>query len=164
MKTIDGGNVPITANITPNISSTMRRLPIGMRKHPSLQRMVLAEPIADRPEVVTIDMLIGSDYYYDIIGSDHVRFSDGLVLLDTKLGFVLTGRVTTSADLPQVHAMMLTAADVYKHDDFDMKKFWSLEEIGITSITSTLLPEDAVLKSFNETVKFVNGGYSVEWP
>ena len=60
--------------------------------------------------------------------------------------------------------MMLTAADVYKHDDFDLKKFWSLEEIGITSITSTLQPEDAVLKSFNETVKFVNGGYSFEWP
>ena len=141
----------------------MRRLPIGMRKHPSLQRMVLAEPIADRPEVVTLDMLIGSDYFYDVIGNDHVRFSDSLILLDTKLGFVPTGRVTTSADLPQVHAMMLTAADVYKHDDFDLKKFWSLGEIGITSISSTLQPEDAVLKSFNEMMKFVNGQHSVEW-
>ena len=38
-------------------------------------------------------MLIGSDYYWDIIESMKIHISPGLYLIDSKLGWILTGRM-----------------------------------------------------------------------
>eukprot|EP00117_Sycon_ciliatum_P031101 scpid25928/ scgid24391/ len=141
----------------------MKRLPLSLEKNPCLRKMALAEPIAVEPEVVKVDILIGSDFYYDIIGTDHVQLDDGLILLDTKLGLIPTGRVGQDRD-PDARVFMVDAGDLAA-SDFDLRKFWSLEEIGIKDEVDLPVDKDhAVLREFEDKVQFVNGRYVVHWP
>ena len=41
----------------------------------------------------TVDVLIGSDYYWDIIGGDIIQGTDGLVAMCSKFGWLISGPV-----------------------------------------------------------------------
>ena len=43
-------------------------------------------------ESSSVDILIGNDYYLDIIMSQRIEVQPGLYLLSSKLGWILTGR------------------------------------------------------------------------
>ena len=47
-------------------------------------------------QAVSIDVLIGSDYYWDIIMSESIRADYGPTAINSKFGWVLSGPVTNS--------------------------------------------------------------------
>ena len=93
---LDGSVQSVQVSVVPQISCPIWKTPLDTKTHPSLKRLPLAEPLALTREQVEIDILVGTDFYYDFVPTDHTRFTDGMILLDTKLGFICTGKVPHS--------------------------------------------------------------------
>ena len=102
-------------------------MPIDLHTHPAIQKTTIAEPIVTCPERVDIDVIIGNE----LIGSDRMEFTDGLILLDSKLGLTPTGKLALPTSCTDACAMMFSAVDMHPAEDFDLQKFWELEEVGI---------------------------------
>ena len=57
----------------------------------------LADTVPCHPESTTIDMLIGSDYYFDLLEPHKLDLGGGLYLFNSKLGWIL-GRSVDDAN------------------------------------------------------------------
>ena len=70
-------------------------------QHPHLSSLKLADSSAKASNVL-IDMLVGSDYYWQLVTGSTCRGASGPVTVHTKLGWVLSGRslLTTIASVP----------------------------------------------------------------
>ena len=85
------------ANVVPEITGPVQRGPL---LHGDLDFLRLIEPgqLADSvPETgntSTVDILVGSDYFYfwEILEGERVNLSSGLLLLSSKFGYILTGK------------------------------------------------------------------------
>ncbi|XP_065186225.1 uncharacterized protein LOC135817053 [Sycon ciliatum] len=136
---------------------------LHLSKHPAIAKLPLAEPLGTESTQAPIDILIGSDQYFEFVGLEHLKLGNGIVMLDTKLGFIPTGKADQHDSRPDIHAMCTSVESEVQHPDFDLQKFWKLEQIGIdedNGVTDDTLAYD----NFNANVEFINGRYVVSWP
>ena len=77
----DGSKKTISVNVVPTLTSPILKLPVDTKAHPELHNFHLAGPLCDTEERVTIDILVGGDFYHDLVLPERVTFSDGLILL-----------------------------------------------------------------------------------
>ena len=88
----------ITANIVPSITGTIQRQPVASEPKERLKKLIegfhLADTIPHEKESDTVKVLIGSDYYLDVIPPDRLKVQSGLYMLNSRLGWILTGRQT----------------------------------------------------------------------
>ena len=89
----DGTFQTLTTDVSDQISCTMQRSPLDIAKYPGLSQLPLAEPLATETSHDPIDILVSSDRYFDFVGLQHLKFSDGLTMLNTKLGFIPSGKL-----------------------------------------------------------------------
>ena len=88
-----------------------------------------------RPE--DVDLLIGIDQYWRIVGREQIREGDGddgLVAMNTRLGWVISGPVKGSYTAGSVNATSLfirAETAVEEDSDIDLRQFWELDHIGI---------------------------------
>lgn len=96
----NGEYISIVANIVPIISGSIQRRKMDCSSIDQLRHFVkdieLADDIPLENECSTIDILIGNDYYLDLILSQRVEVQPGLYLLASKLGWIVTGRTFDS--------------------------------------------------------------------
>ena len=59
-----------------------------------MRSLDMADTIPSQTESSSVELLIGSDYYLDIILSKKIGVQPGLYLLASKLGWILTGRTS----------------------------------------------------------------------
>ena len=99
IKTNGGSVQALSANVIPEITSPIQKVSLDVKKHPSLATLPLAEPLtsSSTSDCLQIDILVGLDHYYDIIGADRMSFPDGLQLLHSTVGLVATGKVTSTS-------------------------------------------------------------------
>jgi hypothetical protein len=108
-----------------------------------------------------VDLLIGSDYYWEFTTGDIRHGEDGPVAIRTSLGWVLSGAVPTSRNQPSsisfliTHALRVSAPTSTENLDEVLRSFWNLESLGIQST------EESVLGEFTQTIRFQNGRYQV---
>lgn len=80
-----------------------------------------------------IDLLIGSDSYWNIVTRDILRGNGGPIALNTRLGWVLSGPVElaglTTANLVSTHTLRIDSTD--EKIDANLKTFWELESLGV---------------------------------
>ena len=111
-------------------------------------------------EIPEIDLLIGSDTYWDIVTGEIVRGVHGLVAINTRLGWVLSGPVQTS----DVTSVNFTSSHTLRIDgstnvlEKELQSFWELESLGIR------VKEDPVQERFTESIQMVDGRYQVSLP
>ena len=93
----------------------------------------------------TVQVLIGNDYYLDVILPDRLEVQSGLYLLNSRFGWILTGR-TNQYDCDSMHTSMLILthgntinnSSVFSSVDSvvpmkpDLEEFWKLETLGIS--------------------------------
>lgn len=120
-------------------------------------------------------MLIGSDYYLDLVLSQRVEIQPGLYLLALKVGWILTGRVgDVEKDKPETGLLIISNTsdslglqsgnlDSSVSIICDIKSLCNLDSIGIQDQFETSADKEA-MKSFNDTLQFSNGRYFVQWP
>ena len=105
-----GFTLSIQANVVPEVTGKIERHPIldeTIKK--KLISFELADEIPKSIQMSKIELLIGNDYYTDIVSMKRLEVTDTLHLLGSKLGWVLTGR-TKLNDSINKDIMMLTNA------------------------------------------------------
>ena len=86
----DLGDVSISALVVPTIAAPLHNfVNSDVCKLPRLQGLKLAHPVG-MPEKFNISLLIGTDYYWQIVGNHIVR-GKGLTAMQSKLGYLLSG-------------------------------------------------------------------------
>jgi len=98
----NGQFIEITANIVPVISNNYERKPLKDLMEPDvaqiLQSVALADSLPTKNEISPIDVLIGNDFYLDVILGQKFELSIGVYLMSSKLGWLLAGRANEFTD------------------------------------------------------------------
>ena len=180
----DGSVMSIEASVAPHITGKISRLPLNPEDLAFLKNdgweHKLADTLPSESEHGSIEMLVGNDYYFELLLPRKVELGNGLFLFQSKLGWILGGRypsvdntdetpsllVSTIGTAPpcmKISTHMLSNADSSIVDRPNMECFWNLESIGISD-SPISSDDDQALEMFNNTVKFDDGRYLVQWP
>ena len=85
----------LSANVLKHITGTIQRNPLSendlefLKLIPSSE---LADSIPSTLESVAIDLLIGSDYFWNIVGGNKVMLPSGMFMLPSKFRYIITGK------------------------------------------------------------------------
>ena len=180
LKLKDGHYLSIDANVVPTITGTVQRKPIPKdiqdRCQTLWKNLQLADTLPVKFENSTVDILIGNDYYLDLILPERIEIQKGFYLLASKLGWILTGRTQRQYCKDEEQVMMITNGNLSLteyclHSRVDeclsvkpsIDDFWNLETIGIQDSPYTS-DDGKALRNFNSTLKIENNRYQVTWP
>ncbi|XP_035223434.1 uncharacterized protein LOC118196140, partial [Stegodyphus dumicola] len=107
-----------------------------------------------------ISILIGADYYYDIVTGRITCLSKTLVAVETLFGWCLQGRNT---NLNETFAMSVMVNESNISDQ--LKKFWDLENLGIEAEAADIEPpEKEIMSEFESGITYQNKRYKVKLP
>ena len=139
-------------------------------EHPHLVDLDLADCISGNMDSQdNIDVLIGSDYYWDIITGEVARGDDKLVALSSKFEWRMseptkmdsgTAHFTTSNLIVQKPYDFMESQNQATELANSLNRFWKVESAGITE-TSSMVNED---EQFLRFIKFDKdeGKYEVD--
>ena len=149
-------------------SVPLSRSPFGQRigivkeEHSFLQGLDLADKGKGDSN---IDVLIGADYYWDIVEGEVKRENnEKLIALKSKLGWLLSGPLTTkrpvavSVNLALTHVLEVDIALQNETLGDKINEFWSLDSIGICD------KESSIYEECIDKIEFVNNRYEVNLP
>jgi len=136
----------------------------------------LADDIPVKNESSRVDLLIGNDYYLDIVLSQRIELQPGLYLLASKVGWIITGRNneehykdnSESSLLILTYGNNITNSNVFTSVDSrvptkpDLEDFWNVETIGIKDHEQN--DNERAKTLFQESLRFEEGRYQVKWP
>ena len=160
----DGGYYEISTLTVPLICDSLAAMPVQfcMRKYRHLQELDLADMAQEVGSATTPQVLIGSDYYWQFVTGQIIRGESGPVALQTRLGWVLTGPVS-SVEQSQTASMVTFALKISTSSssrelDRQLRAFWDLESLGI------LDQESSLYEQFKRNIVFKDGRYEVPLP
>ena len=180
IKLKNGQYLDITANIVPVISETVQRKAMILCSSKNMEHLVksldLADTIPLETELSTVELLVGNDYYLDIILPQKTEVQPGLYLLSSKLRWIVTGRISEPDESENETIMLIltygtniTYTSVFQSVDDampvkpDLEGFWNLETIGVID-NQTTKNNELVKQHFKENLTFIDGRYQVTWP
>ncbi|XP_060552386.1 uncharacterized protein LOC132713726 [Ruditapes philippinarum] len=181
LKLKNGEHMSISANIVPVISGTIQRKQINVLGKDGIKDIIhsvdLADNIPKENEFSSVELLIGNDFYLDIVLPQRIEIQSGLYLLASKLGWLLTGRTDENSDETGSETNLLiltygdcqTASKIFQSTDSslplkpELVDLWNTEAIGVVEKKETSEDKE-VMEGFKETLKFENGRYYVTWP
>ena len=121
--------------------------------------------ISNEDSRLSVDILVGSDYYWDLVTGSICRSLKRPTAVYTKLGWVLSSptlsieSVQCSVNLTTTHVLRI---DTHQGEtsslDEQLRSFWELELLGIHVVEKTLLDD------FAGSVRFQDGRYKVSLP
>ena len=134
-----------------------------------LLNLQLADPEASQDGLLNIDLLIGQDYFHDIVEGSKLHLSSGLVMTKTIAGYAMGGLVNKSFDCVPCEPLPISLCIVNHSASFaemsleaeqqTLDQFVSLENIGISPTESS-----PILDSFNNTIQKNGNRYTIELP
>ena len=128
-------------------------------EHPHLSHLDFADDSVDETPR-EIDMLIGSDSYWNIVTGEILRGSGGPIAVNTRLGWVLSGPAElaglTSVNLLSTHALRIDSIE--EKIEATLNAFWELESLGVKNEI------DPVQDQFTKNIQMKNGRYQVSLP
>ncbi|GAB1607214.1 hypothetical protein Ahia01_001004700, partial [Argonauta hians] len=109
---------------------------------------------------ITVDILIGLDWYWRLVSGEIKSISDGLVAQKTNFGWIVSGRLekVSRAGLVNISHQLL-CVDV---KESLAHKFWDLESVGIRQ--AEVACQNETLKNFENNITYKNGRYVVGLP
>jgi len=137
-----GKDVEITALSFQAICSPLQ-IPVHPQQYPHLQELHLTDTRVSEHFSDKVDMLIGSDYYWDVVIGDVKRGSGGPTAVSSKFGWLLSGPVTTGnkGEHFAVSNLVIEGAESIgdSGSDCDLSaelcRFWEAESIGTTEMS-----------------------------
>jgi hypothetical protein len=111
---------------------------INLDNHPHLNGIQLADKSnASDP----IDVLIGSDYYWDIAGGEMIRGNSGPVAISSKFGWLLSGPTTEEKrELKTTTNLIISGSSEGPFETTEdpivntLRTFWKPNPLGLSSI------------------------------
>ena len=107
IRTINGEFVAITALNFPIICSPLTER-VNLQDHPHLQEFELVDS-AESPD--SIDVLIGSDHYWDFVTGKTIRGDFGPTAVRSKLGWLLSGPTNNSQNETNVVSNLVISGE-----------------------------------------------------
>lgn len=151
----------IEAVVTPKVCTALMKVPgENIQKEMNKRGLQLADFAGDdEPE---LSVLIGSDYYWQIVSGRVERLTNSLVALESTFGWAVQGPVAVSSmtETTCMHIQLSEDAQI----DKQLHAFWELESLGITSEKFESPDDVEALQRFEETSIFKDGRYQVELP
>lgn len=137
LKLKNGQNQIVTLFSVPMICETLIAHPLAECREacPHLTGLELADDPGDNQQL-QVDVLIGSDHYWDLITGRLRKGISGPVAIHTKLGWVLSGPIS-SRQTDKSHSLVTHSLHVNSQPsevqalNETMKSFWELESFGI---------------------------------
>ena len=117
---------------------------------------------------MNIDILIGSNYYWDFIdGKRIVKGKPGEpVAISSNLGYILSGTVQNNFE--ETDCLTTHVLKAFVSPDEKLEKitelFWDFETMGIKNNETEEKTDDLVREKFENTIKYENGRYRVPLP
>ena len=133
-----------------------------VRMYGHLSQLDLAD--FNQDEAMQVDLLIGSDFYWEFVTGRTIRGEDGPVAIEISLGWVLSGQTGLSeqersaVSLMNTHTLRVEGM-TNRELDKTLKTFWELESLGIEEVSN-----DPVCDRFTSTLQVKNGRYEVSLP
>ena len=104
VKLKDGTNLSMFANVLPQFTGNIQRTPL-LQKDIEFLDMLPREKLADfipcALETTHIDLLIGSNYFWDIVGGDKIVLPSEMFMIPSGLGYIITGKCPEIASVHQ---------------------------------------------------------------
>lgn len=148
---LGGPDHTVEALEVPVICAALQRPAVSRGFISSLSRYELADQHSSG--TLKIDLLIGLDFYWQLLDGPVVRLPEGPVLHGSAFGYVLSGKCVAKS-VACVSMQLLNLVDL---PESLVKGFWDLDSIGVCPEQE----EGAELKKFEESVRFVDGRYEV---
>ena len=167
MKTKDDTDKEFVAFVVPHICEPIEAQPITVcvQDCEHLSQLELADSDSDSP--AQVDVLIGSDYYWELTTGEIRRGNTGPVAIGTKLGWVLSGpgpsmpTQLSATNLITTHILTVGARPLNDYDlNETLRSFWELESLGIRIVEA----EKSIHDKFKEEISFKDGRYKVSLP
>ena len=158
-----GEILTVSALVVPLVCSPLMSQPINdsSQNYEHLADLELADS-ADSHDLLEVDVLIGSDWYWSLITGRVIRGETGPIAIDSKVGWILSGpageQTTVNLTITPTHILKI---DVYKAEpslEDQLKQFWELESLGISS------EEPPVHERFLQQISFDGQRYEVGLP
>ena len=154
----------VTALSFPAICTTLPSV-VSTSDLPHLEGLELADDPNNPGD--KIDVLIGSDFYWDFMSGDTIIGNKGPIAIKSKLGWLLSGPIEAMAVNNLVSSHMIVVDDVDDTIDLQtndhlalaLRFFWETESLGIN-------PDypDQDNMPFLRNIEFVQGHYQVGLP
>ncbi|XP_060551133.1 uncharacterized protein LOC132712731 [Ruditapes philippinarum] len=178
INTKSGEKVDVSVQIVPVISGAIHRKPVRhLSENASeiLNTIEMADTITKQHETCEIEMLLGNDYYLDIVLCQKLEIQPGLYILSSRYGWILTGRVKKDEQENQDINMLIlthgekmtkcnsfTSIDKELHITPNLEDFWKVESIGIMD-NPDLSYDEKAMTIFGDTISFSEGRYQFKW-
>ena len=128
-----------------------------MDQYSHLQDLDLADDSPVDHNLDTIDVLIGSDHYWDVVTGGIIRGIDGPVAISSNLGWLLLGPSESIGDRT-ISNLIVEGREIDDgpaQDDTELedrlRQFWDTEAIGIFEEIKKPLPQPFVTLKFDWT-------------
>ena len=166
MKLSDGLHKELKLIAVPSICEPLAAQPITLclEKYSHLKQLNLADS-STGDETLHVDVLIGADYYWELVTGQMRKGDEGPVAVYTRLGWVLSGpasmveRRQDSVSLMTTHALHIGAPEHNTENlDQTLQSFWELESLGINQ------PDRCVFTEFEEKIHYKDARYEVSLP
>ena len=121
-----GPDLQVHLFVVPHICDPLSARPVSTG-YQHLSGLDLADHCSES-ELLEVDLLIGSDVYWDIVTGEVVRGANGPVAINTTLGWVLSGPAqtsdVTSVNYTSIHTLRIDGStDVLEKE---LQSFWEL--------------------------------------
>ncbi|KRY44482.1 hypothetical protein T03_15120, partial [Trichinella britovi] len=109
---------------------------------------------------LVVDVLVGIDYYYELVTGRIRRATGGSVAVETRLGWITCGRAVRNRT-PEAGVFVLHGEG---SDDDDLRRFWEIEALGIAPAEDATADGTVAMKALEEELRLDGGRYSVSLP
>ncbi|GFV50644.1 uncharacterized protein TNCV_2213071 [Trichonephila clavipes] len=107
-----------------------------------------------------ISILIGADYYYQVVTGRITRLNKNLVTVETLFGWSLQGQSTDSEDLLSM-SVIVNESNISKQ----LSEFWNLENLGIEAeVSDEENIDNDIMSEFEAGISYQNKRYKVKFP
>ncbi len=96
IKLCDGTTLIIEITIVPFICKAIRKVSVPPAVVHACESFTLSDSVPNNSDYKDIELLIGCDYFWKLFDVKKQELTEGLFLVESKLGWVLTGRVTNT--------------------------------------------------------------------
>ena len=145
IKQKDGSKKTVCAKICKNITGPMLVQKLEIMKYRNIWKdLDMADGFRSYDGKYDVDILIGNDYYDDIVKAEKIKVDEGLYLVNSTLGWMFSGR-TIREKCEDVELSLFV-----EENDTDISQFWILIlAIFITTSLFTInflmdVPRDAM--------------------
>ncbi|XP_044165250.1 uncharacterized protein LOC122949186 [Acropora millepora] len=167
ISTEHGDDVQLSAFVVPLICDPLQNQSIVHANvtHAHLRGLRLADYSTGEDDLM-VDILVGSDQYWQLVSGKVLRGEDGLTAIQTRLGWVLSGPTNGAVQNGQQQNNLVTThvlktatkpVDITNESlDGSLRRFWDLETLGIRP--------RSVYEEFEESITFKTDRYEVHLP